>query len=61
MGPHLAADELSLWFHAPNYSGRLVLQEAWWHTTDEPKEIKGDSDGLNFDQELIQKAFLNSF
>ncbi len=39
-GPHIAADNLSLWFHAcegrPKNTGRLLLWHAWRHTVDEP-------------------------
>ncbi len=39
-GPKIAADGLSLWFHAPEDraagTGRLILWEAWRHATNEP-------------------------
>ena len=39
-GPKIAADGLSLWFHAPEdraaRTGRLVLWQAWRHATNEP-------------------------
>lgn len=39
-GPHIASDNLSLWFHArddrPTNTGRLVLWHAWRHAVDQP-------------------------
>ena len=40
LGPKIAADGLSLWFHAPEdrdkRAGRLILWEAWRHAPNEP-------------------------
>jgi len=49
-GPKIAADGLSLWFHAPadiaNGDSRLVLWQAWRHATNEPFAAPVRADGL---------------